>query len=71
MSETLAKETKNLQAMLDESKKGVAELTRAVDEQVKKVEQMTRESPGTALALTFVAGLAIGGILALAARRKD
>ena len=59
-----------IQAILDDANKKMVELEKKLEEKVTKVEQMTRESPGTALTLAFLAGLTIGGIIALAASKK-
>ncbi len=45
----------------------IKELIDTTNAQISKVQTMTRESPGTALAVTFIAGLTVGGIVALLA----
>jgi ElaB/YqjD/DUF883 family membrane-anchored ribosome-binding protein len=68
--ETIKKEQEKIQAVLDDANKKMVEMEKKLEEKVAKVEQMTRESPGTALTLAFLAGLTIGGIIALAASKK-
>jgi ElaB/YqjD/DUF883 family membrane-anchored ribosome-binding protein len=78
----IAKKTrKRAEELAEAGKESLAELTattkerldevvKNANEQIKKVEDMARESPGTALAVTFMAGLAVGGVIALLALSK-
>ncbi|MGD0329573.1 MAG: hypothetical protein ABSB40_03900 [Nitrososphaeria archaeon] len=58
-----------MQEMLNEINRNVLMLKEDVEEDVKKAETMTKEHPGTALTVAFVAGLAVGGMLVLAAKK--
>jgi ElaB/YqjD/DUF883 family membrane-anchored ribosome-binding protein len=58
-----------MQEMLSEINRNVLKLKEDVEEGVTKAETMTKEHPGTALAVAFVAGLAVGGVLVLAAKK--
>jgi ElaB/YqjD/DUF883 family membrane-anchored ribosome-binding protein len=55
------------QDMTEMAKERLKDLIDTTDAQINKLQSMTRESPGTALTVTFIAGLAIGGIVALLA----
>ncbi len=67
--EMMGKAGIKMQEMLSEINRNVLKLKEDVEEGVKKAETMTKEHPGTALAVAFVAGLAVGGVLVLAAKK--
>ena len=61
----------SIEAITESTKKGIKDLVDTTNAQVKKVETMTREKPGTALTITFVAGVAIGGVITLLALSRN
>ncbi len=56
--------------MTEVAKDRIRDLIDTTNTQIEKLQTMTKESPGTALAVTFMAGLAIGGIVALLALNR-
>jgi len=58
--------TKKIEMMLDETHRKIAELTKMGQDQARKIEDFTKESPGKALGMAFIGGLALGGVIALA-----
>jgi len=58
--------TKKMELMLEDAHKKISELTKMAEEQAKKVEEFTRENPRRALGMTFIGGLALGAVIALA-----
>ena len=67
--EMMDKAGMKMQEMLSEINQSVLQLKEDVEEGVKKAEMITKEHPGAALAVAFVAGLAVGGLLVLAAKK--
>jgi hypothetical protein len=53
------------------AKARIKELIDTADAQISKVQTMTKESPGKALAVTFIAGLTVGGLIALLALSRS
>ena len=72
MTEESVRNERKLQIMFDDTKKRIEELGKVVDVQVRKMQEMTKESPGTAVTVAFVGGLLVGGIVTLLlTRNKD
>ncbi len=61
----------SIEAITESTKKGIKDLVDATNAQVKKVETMTREKPGTALTITLIAGIAIGSVITLLALGRN
>jgi len=62
--------TKKMEMMIDEVHRKISELTNMVQDQARKAEDFSRESPGRALGMAFVGGLALGGVVVLALSRS-
>ena len=62
--------TKKIEMMLEEAHKKISELTKMVQDQTRKAEDFTKESPSKALGMAFIGGLALGGVIALALSRS-
>ncbi len=58
--------TKKIEMMLDEAHRKISELTKMVQDQARKAEDFTKESPSKALGMAFIGGLALGGVIVLA-----
>ena len=58
--------TKKMEMMIDEAHRKISELTKMVHDQARKAEGFTKESPGRALGMAFIGGLALGGVIVLA-----
>ena len=58
--------TKKIEMMLEDAHKKIADLTKMAEDQTRKLEDYTRESPRRALGMTFIGGLALGAVIALA-----
>ncbi len=61
----------SIEAITESTKKGIKDLVDTTNAQVKKVETMTREKPGTALTITLLAGIAIGSVITLLALSRN
>ncbi len=61
----------SIEAITESTKKGIKDLVDTTNAQVKKVETMTREKPGTALTITLIAGIAIGSVITLLALGRN
>ncbi|MGD0331035.1 MAG: hypothetical protein ABSB40_11460 [Nitrososphaeria archaeon] len=58
------------QDSLDQVNRGIQKLREDVEGGVDKAQTLTIEHPGAALAVAFLAGLAVGGVIVLAAHKK-
>jgi ElaB/YqjD/DUF883 family membrane-anchored ribosome-binding protein len=68
--EIVNKVSAKMQDALDQVNRGVQKIRQDIEGGVNKAETLTIQHPGTALAVAFIAGLAIGGVLVLAASKK-
>lgn len=66
----MATSRENIEDMTEAAKKNIKDIVDTTNAQIKRVEKMTKENPGTALAITLVAGIAIGGLIALLVSHK-
>ena len=65
MNQEIDEEKQKLVDISDFAKAKIEELGKGIDDQIKKVEKITKENPGIALGMTFLAGAAIGGVIIL------
>jgi ElaB/YqjD/DUF883 family membrane-anchored ribosome-binding protein len=64
------KVSSKIQDSLDQVNRGIQKLREDVEGGVDKAQTLTIEHPGAALAVAFLAGLAVGGVIVLAAHKK-
>jgi ElaB/YqjD/DUF883 family membrane-anchored ribosome-binding protein len=70
VEEIANKVSSKIQDSLDQVNRGIQKLREDVEGGVDKAQTLTIEHPGAALAVVFLAGLAVGGVIVLAAHKK-
>jgi ElaB/YqjD/DUF883 family membrane-anchored ribosome-binding protein len=70
VEEIANKVSAKIQDTLDQLNNGVKKLRQDIEGGVNKAETLTIQHPGAALAVAFLAGLAVGGVIVLAASKK-
>jgi ElaB/YqjD/DUF883 family membrane-anchored ribosome-binding protein len=70
VEEIVSKVSMKMQDVLEQINNSMQKLKQDIEGGAKKAETLTIEHPGAALGVAFIAGLAIGGVLVLAASKK-
>lgn len=58
--------TKKIEMLVEEVHSKISELWKMAEDETRKVEDFTKESPGRGLGMAFICGLALGGVITLA-----
>ena len=61
---------RRIEDMYEEVKVRFGELSEKIDKQVDRIERTTKERPRTSLAVSFVSGVVLAGLLAMIVPRR-